>query len=379
MKKLIIKEIVVMVFLISISLPIVSMLLKVDFFPQHNENRELAKFPSFKFESKVLQGYLKGYTNYFNDHFGLRSTFWRLNFLIRYNLFRESPSSKVILGKKDWLFYAGDGSIEDYRAITHFDDNALRTLANSYEIKRKWLSSQGIRYLLVLVPNKGTIYGEWMPNYLYKVRDRSGLDEYIDYLKKNTKLDVIDLRIILKEYKSRERIYYKTGTHWNDYGAFLAYQEIMKPISQWFPKAQADSLTEFSIKKKEVKGSDLAAMIGGVDFLKEQTILLEPKKPRKAKIVDFKPPLAYKYTYKKPYATEKKDTGLPRILVFHDSFFTNLALFLSEQCQYTGYTWQSWKKDMPIKEMIKINRPDIVIEEKAERFLKFENDDFKIN
>lgn len=371
--------IVVMIFFVSISVPILGMVFNLDYLPKHNENRELAKFPSFKLEIKVLRSYSKDFTKYFNDYFGFRSAFLRLNFLIRHNLFRESPSRKVVVGKDDWLFYTGEGSIEDYRGITHFDDKTLRALANSYELKREWLSNKGIRYLLVLVPNKETIYGEWMPDYLYKIRNRSGLDEFIDYMKIHTKLDIIDLRKIFLENKTRERLYHKTGTHWNDYGAFLAYQEIMKPISKWFPKAQANPLTEYSIKRKEVEGSDLAVVIGGVDFLTEQIITLEPYKQKKAKIADFNPSWTYKNKYQKPYAMEQEDIYLPRVLVFHDSFFTTIVQYLAEKSQYSVYTWQSWNKDTPITEMININRPDIVIEEKAERFLKYETDEFKIN
>jgi hypothetical protein len=343
------------------------MLLKLDRVTQNTENRELAGLPSLKFHIEILRKYPKNFTNYFNDHFGFRNTFVVMNFFIRHNILRESPSKLVILGKNGWLFYASDRAIEDYRGVTHFDEKSLQDLANAYEMKRKILSKHGIRYMLVLAPNKETIYGEWMPSYLNKIRNRSGMDEITDYLKKNTKVDIIDLRKTLIDNKNREQLYSKTWSSWNDYAAFLAYQEIMKPVSQWFPEAQATTWQEFIIKREENRGGDLAEMMGGVDFFKEQNVILVPNKPRKARKVDQDPSA----TYRDPVALKQESNGLPRVIVFRDCSFDKIIPFLSENFQYSRYYWQSWNPDTPIEEMINTVRPDIVIEEKVERFLKF--------
>ena len=360
---------VVIVFFFSILVVILGTVLKLDRLPQNNENRKLAELPSLKLDIEVLRDYPGNYINYYNDNFGFRNTFVILNFLIRHNLLRESSSSQVVLGKNGWLFYNKDGSIEDYRGITHFEDKNLKEIAKSYERKRILLSKQGIKYILVLAPNKEAIYGEWMPDYLNKIRNRSGLDEVTDYIKENTSVDIIDLRNTLYNNKKREQLYLKTASSWNDYGAFLAYREIMELISEWFPKAQANSLSEFNIKREEIRGDDLAEMMGGANFFREKNIIMVPNKPRKARKVDYNPSA----TYRDPFAMELDNTDLPRVIVFRDCFFDKIIPFLSENCQYSKYYWQSWDPDTPITEMINTVRPDIVIEEKAERFLKFQN------
>ena len=357
---------VVIIFFLSISVISLGMMLKLDRLPQNTENRKLAELPSIKLEVNALELYPKKFKHYFNDHFGFRNTFVIMNFLIRHNILRESPSSQVLLGKDGWLFYTNDRAIEDYRGITHFDDEILKAIAKSHESKREWLSKQGIRYILVFAPNKETIYGEWMPDYLFKIRNRSGMDEIIDYIMNNTNVDIIDLRKPLFDNKIREQLYLKTSSHWNNYAGFLAYLEIMKPVSKWFPDAKANSLEEFSIKREEIRGGDLAEMMGGGDYFREQNITLIPKKPRKARKVDYNP----LGTYKDPFAMKQENNDLPRVIVFRDCFFDEIMPFLSEHFHYSRYYWQSWNPDTPIAEMINEVQPDIVIEEKVERFLK---------
>lgn len=356
-----------MVFFFSIAVVVLGTVLKIDRMSQNNENRKLAERPSFKFDVEVLRNYPKDYTKYYNDNFGFRNTFVRINFLLKHNILRESPSSQVVLGKNGWLFYSRDNSIEDYRGITHFDDKYLRSIANSYEYKREWLLKQGIKYVLVLAPNKETIYGEWFPDYLNKIRNRSGFDEYTDYIIKNTNVNIIDTRKVLFENKKIEPLYSKTSSQWNDYAAFLVYREIMKPISHWFPKVQSDSLSDFNIKREEVRGGDLAEMIGGADFIKEQNIFLVPKIPRRAKQIENNLPGRYNI----PFSMNQDNTYLPRAVVFRDCFFTEIIPYFSEHFQYTRYYWQMWDTDTPITEIINTVRPDIVIEQKVERFLKY--------
>jgi len=358
---------VVIVFSLSISVVLIGTVLKLDQMPQSIEKRKFAELPSIKFEANALQSYPKIFTDYFNDRVAFRNTFVVMNFWIRYNVLRESPSSRVLLGKNGWLFYTNDRAIEDYRGITHFDDKSLQDLANSYEMKRNILSKQGIRYILVLAPNKETIYGEWMPDNLFKIRNRSGIDDFTDYVKKNTNVDIIDLRKVLFDNKPREQLYLKTESSWNDYAAFLAYQEIMKLVSQWFPEAQAKSLSEFIIRREEIRGGDLAEIMGGADFFREQNITLEPKNPRKARKVDINPSA----TYRDPFSMRKENTDKLRLIVFRDCFFDKIIPFLSENFQYSKYYWQSWNPDTPIAELINTVRPDIVIEERVERFLKY--------
>lgn len=360
---------IIIVFALLISLGIVGALLVSEKEPLNVENRKLAEYPQMPKGIDSLKRYPSDLKNYFNDHFGFRNAFIKMNFYIRYKIMRESPTNRVVLGKNDWLFYTNDRAMDDYRGITRFDDGKLEEIAKIYQDKKDYLAKKGIRYLLVLVPNKETIYGEWMPDSMYKIRTRSGMDEITEYLEKNTSVDFLDLRDVLLENKGKEQLFLKTSSNWNDYGAFLGYQEIMKIVSEWFPEARPDSLSGFRVVRREVPGDDLARMMGGAHHFREQDIFLVPAEARKARKIytDTGAPITYK-TY---FAMIQDRDDLPRALVFRDCFFDKIIPFLSEKFEYSKYYYQSWNPDTPMDKMIGKIRPDIVIEEKVERFLKY--------
>jgi alginate O-acetyltransferase complex protein AlgJ len=166
------------------------------------------------------------YTNYFNDNFGLRNALLRLNSIIKYDLLGVSPNPQVIIGKNGWLFYNAEREIEDYRALTQYDAATILAWAKTLEMKRIWLKSQGVQYFFVVAPNKSTIYSEFLPDEYTKVRKKTFIDELVECVEKNTGVTIIDLRPVLLAAKSKELLYLRTDTHWNEYGA-------VHPLKLW--------------------------------------------------------------------------------------------------------------------------------------------------
>jgi alginate O-acetyltransferase complex protein AlgJ len=367
MKNIFKKEsIIVLLFLLGILLPVSGMWLKLDRFKQLNENRQLAKPPPLGFTTE----FRSSYTRYFNDHFGFRSLLVRANFIFRYVSLGISPSNQVIFGKDGWLFYTGEGEIEDFRGITKYDAKTLEKWAKTLEMKRIWLEERGIRYLFVVPPNKSSIYGEFLPDPYNRVRESNALDELFEYLKKHTRVKVVDFRQALLAAKSKERVYHRTNTHWNEYGAFIAYRQIMKPVVQWFPSLRIQTIDDYLIEKKIGGGGDLADLIGGTEFIKEEYINLKPLDNNSLKIEDIDD------ITKSPITFEQNDSSFPRALIFRDSFFSSVAPFLAGHFQHSKYYWQNWNTSTPIEEIVSSQKPDIVIEEITERLVKTRMADF---
>jgi hypothetical protein len=367
------ETILVAIFLLFILLPVCDMILKLDRFKYLYENRELAKPPQLSFTISGIQKFPAKYTKYFSDHFGFRNLLVRANFIIRYDLLGVSPSKQVVIGKEGWLFYAGEGAIEDYRGITKFNAVTLDKWAKSLEMKRIWLEKQGIRYLFVVAPNKSTIYGEYLPDSYNRVRQKTALDELMEYLKQHTSVEVVDMRPALRAAKENQRIYIRTDSHWNEYGAFIAYQEIMKPVIKWFPSLRTATFDDFLIKKHRGGGGDLTSMIGGTDFIKEEYVSFKRLNGHSLKIENINDQT------KSPVTVEHKDKTLPRAIVFRDSFLSWVAPFLAEHFHYSRFYWNYWNPWVDIEEMVNTQKPDIVIEEVVERLVKTGMADFVAN
>ena len=124
---------------------------------------------------------------------------------------------------------------------------------------------------MVIVPNKSTIYSEYMPDTIRKFRDTTRLDQFMEHMRRHSRVSVLDLREALFKAKSNHPLYWKTDSHWNSYGAYIGYTEIMRRLC-----AQLPGLKPVSIRGDEVRiepsptGGDLAQMLFLQDSLPEE-------------------------------------------------------------------------------------------------------------
>ena len=357
---------ILVIFCLLLLAPHVGQWFKLDPFSRHNENRELAKRPQLSWSFPLLQKFPREYQAYFSDNFGFRNALVRGNLLLRYGLMGVSPSSQVIVGRGGWLYYTGEGEIDDCRGITRFNDDQLQRWTKALVLKRDWLRQKGIRYLLVIAPNKSTIYPEYLPAGYGRVRQSSGLDDFLSYVHRHTDLDVVDMRAPLFAGKGEHNLYLRTDTHWNDYGAFLGYRELVRPLAAWFPTIHPLELDDFTITLKNRSGGDLAGMMGAQEFLPDANYLFAPKRPLEAIISEKNEKL------RDPFTMQKKVSGLPRAVIFRDSFFSALVPFVAEHFSVSRYIWARWNSQTPMEDIIARYQPHIVIEELVERLAKYD-------
>jgi hypothetical protein len=180
----------------------------------------------------------------------------------------------------------------------------------------------------------------------------------------DTRVSVVDVRPSMLEARTKERLYYLTDTHWNDRGAFIAYQRIIEAVRQQVPSTPpAWTREEFEPDEREVPGKDLAGMMGLKRVLQEVDLRLVPKRMRRAHVVD--PPGGDPMAEVGRLVTEIPDSSLPRAVIFRDSFATRLAPFLSEHFSRAVYLWQNdFDANVVLEE-----HPDVVIQEIVGRHL----------
>ncbi len=77
-------------------------------------------------------------------------------------------NAPVIFGKDKWLFYpssiAGDWLAD--RSLSPFSESQLDAWQSLYEKRNKFFAEHGIPFLLVVVPDKQSIYPEFVPDHL---------------------------------------------------------------------------------------------------------------------------------------------------------------------------------------------------------------------
>jgi alginate O-acetyltransferase complex protein AlgJ len=352
-------------FLGAICLPAADALFDLD--PTRlSEKRRLAPPPVVRVSRPLEVSYTAAFESWWNDSFGFRRSL-----VVGYSrallALGVSPTPSVIVGRSGWLFFAGDEALASYRVMRPFGETELAAWRRRIETRRDWLAERGIRYLVVIAPNKETIYPEFMPAHLNRVRTVTRLDQLVTYLRAESSVAIVDPREALRAAKAGGALYFRTDTHWNDTGAWLLYREILTSLRPWYPELTSTPDTAFVRITQNGWSGDLATMLGLDGRLLEERLVLEPRSVRAARVADPGPRPAD--PQRRLSAAEREMPSRLRVVMFHDSFGLSLQPFLSES--FSRIVFSSGPTDWRLNfdpALIERERPALVIQEIAERF-----------
>jgi len=349
-------------FLIIIGLPLAANVAGKDGGDQEAENRELAKFPVFAGTWKSAVEWPSGLDLWFQDHFGYRSALVRWYGESRYFGLHVSPSADVVRGKDGWLYYAEDAGLDDFTNERLLPPGEVENWRQAILRARDWCRAHRIAYVFTIAPDKPAIYPEYFDDRVRQLTPLSRTDQV--FTATSDTGVVVDVRQALLAGKSQDRLFHKTDTHWNDRGAFLAYQQIIDAVHRQLPAVPpARARSTFNATSRILSGRDLASMMGLKRVLSEEDLLLVPRKGRGYVVVE--PRGSYATAGEGRIVTEIPGSTLPRAVVFRDSFTSVLAPFLSEHFSRVVYLWQNnFDADEVLKE-----HADVVIEEIVGRHL----------
>jgi hypothetical protein len=346
------------------------------------ENRVLAPFPNPPASPKQLSAFISLYEAWFSDAVHFRQPFMRI-----FNTYRAhlgiSPQKTVLVGKGGWLFFTGEGSLEDYR------NSALLTKAELDRWRRyllyhdQYARQHGALYVFFVVPGKERIYSEFMPDNVTQLSPVTRFDQILAIMK-DTPVVILDLRPVLLEAKKTVGVYHKTDTHWNLIGAYYAYTALVELLQQHFPDLHEEQYSPADFiyvrtRKFEAVGLDydcgLAGALGGVPgYMNEKEPLFMD--PATACATPAALPLHETWqqldeaTKNKIFRATHCTTGTHRVLMMRDSFTQHLSPYLSSTFDYIAYLWLSRPWDnFSWTYFIDAIQPDIILDESAERYL----------
>ncbi|MDR0828077.1 MAG: acyltransferase family protein [Desulfovibrio sp.] len=133
---------------------------------------------------------------------------------------------KAFIGNDGWLFLGNDydscldkltGEISPaITAHSESSSSSIIALLKQYD---------GIKKIIFIGPNKSTIYPEHLPTDI-----RPSSHRYISPILQKFQesgIDVFDPTEVLLKAKNDKLLYYRTDTHWNNFGAYLAVQGLL--------------------------------------------------------------------------------------------------------------------------------------------------------
>ncbi|MCM3701158.1 alginate O-acetyltransferase AlgX-related protein [Paenibacillus macerans] len=355
--------VIAIIFLLAISLPLV-MVNKTQGRVSVAENRVLAKFPDFTLgDGKLNTHFIKEFEAWFNDNLGFRDKFVQENTKIQYNLFGRLTKADTLVGKNEWLYYVTPEIIADYQHLNLPSDQQLKEWGDSLEKTNNYLKGKEIPFIVMLNPDKKTIYPENYPDTILKVGDISRSDLIDNYFKKNTNLDYFTPKDQLLKAKSKATVYsprYDNG-HWNNYGAFIGYTELMKRVRKYYPDIKVISWKDFDISEYQREN----IVYNAISF-PETDYAFNYKEKRLAHETSGVLDNLNLSTTMMAVSYKNSNSKLPRALILGDSYLYGfMTPNLAESFSETYFIYSD--NINRIKDFVEIFNPDIVIYENVER------------
>ena len=288
---------------------------------------------------------------------------------VRYS--QRNSDKGVVIGKDGHLHYAE--TVPDFTGETLLDGYTLEQYVNYLNAKadRIHAVSPQTKIIYVIPPNHLTIYPETAPDSLAaRKSDDTRLSQFIKAFEGSDKIAFLDLRTALTEAKKTApyRLYNKTDTHWNELGAYYACKEILEYVAKDYPGSAPDPLESFDVFTKTVPGGDMAKFLGAdLNSVTEEGVYVRAANGLKSGISkDYS--MNFENAWFSDYHEfEIRDESLPTMIMYRDSFSTNMMSFLSEKFSKSVFynMWEYPDQTDLYGEM----KPDYIIFEFVERSL----------
>lgn len=360
----------VLAFLTALWVPLIGMPLTSDEAIKGMENaekRRMASMPEWPGES--LDAFPSQFADYFADHIGFRRSLIRGYNRLSLSLFGESPVKHALVGKDGWYYRGGPNPLAVYLRTNPFTPAELLTWRDSLEIRHDWLAKKGVRYLFAVTPNKSTIYPEYMPDRVRRMDNPARIEQLMRFLKAHSYVPVVDMRGMLTAEKENGQMYYKTDSHWNELGGYMGYRQLTQMLSKWYPAVVPHPLSDYRIEEVVKPGRELVVLLDLKDVITETVQELKPLYKKCSKHYDLKITGKVDQTRnRKPFGSHCEQADLPTMFMFRDSFSIAMIPHLEEHFSDSRFVFSRYRPAV-MKEALKVQKPDLVIEQIVENKL----------
>lgn len=165
----------------------------------------------------------------------------------------------ALVGREGWVFYGDpfNANLAQAAGTRYYSDEDLAMWAQSIGEQQKWLASRGIPVVFIVAPAKWSIYPDKLPEGT-KV---TGTHIFDQLLKSHPELSLIDVRPALKKGRDEADTYSKLNGHWTDYGAYVAWRDLVEQLQTIDPAVTPNSPPAYSSIGVADQGNEYADIL----------------------------------------------------------------------------------------------------------------------
>jgi hypothetical protein len=212
-----------------------------------------SKMPGFTMDSLQSGFFQEDYEKYFNEKFGFRSSFIRLNNQLKYWIYQKVQANGVVIGKNGYLYEYN--YIKSYYGLDYIGKDSIEKNVVRLKYVQTKLKEMNKTLIIVLAPGKGSFFPEYFPDSCRRKKGRTNYDDYRGLMNAYA-MNVVDMKDWFLKIKptSKHPLFPQSGIHWSKYGEVIAMDSLLQFIERksglQYPAVKITSV-EMSVKNKD--------------------------------------------------------------------------------------------------------------------------------
>lgn len=269
----------------------------------------------------------------------------------------------VKVGQDGWLYF-----FLEKRNVGAFgqQDLAVNWKATAkIERKHRFCAERDIIYLPLIVPAKTSVYAERLPPRLARQLGRNPgevtfLHRFLQT--KSTGIRSVDLLAPFLRHKTNAPVYFRTDSHWTEYGAYIAAEEILGELRQTMTNLPPPYQPAPTFSYRETEAGNEARILGLQHERTEQYVHVHLPPETLPRQTNGNPVNVHAINLTgdfqgKSFHTRCDAARIPSVLVFQNSFGVALIPYLGRHFRQAHYAWLGFSEGL-----IEREQPTVVVE-----------------
>ncbi len=251
------------------------------------------------------------------------------------------PQFAALIGDNNQGFY--QKQLPDYMHTNLLSEDRIQSLKEKFTERVNALKEFGCEMIVLISPNPMEIYPELVPDIYVQGEGISKLEQAKALLTEAGVTVLDETETFIAHKNDSLPLFYKTDTHWTDYGSYLAYVDLFNYISKTYPDAAPRKFNEFTWEWGTYFGGDMGyyfeldyegTKISEKSFVRLRNFSLPDGIPDyKRLVIDFNIGFTASFNEEvknyRSYLTDRET--LPNIYVYRNSYGASIHDILAER------------------------------------------------